>query len=192
MRVPKLHIPHGREHSIQWLARKLNVDRRSLAGRLLGGGASEVEAKEKFTVAEAFETWTARSEMTFLLLAFSRSARRQLASAILIVTFAGQTFATESLEQTVNYLIDHVGKSDATFIRNGVSHTPAEAVAHIKAKYEHFKNQIKTPEDFIRLAASRSLMTGNPYLVRTPDAKEMRLDAWLTDALKEYRARKHE
>jgi len=28
----------------------------------LGGGASEVEAKRKFTVAEAFETWTARSE----------------------------------------------------------------------------------------------------------------------------------
>jgi hypothetical protein len=28
----------------------------------LGSGASEVEAKRKFTVAEAFETWTARSE----------------------------------------------------------------------------------------------------------------------------------
>ena len=55
-------IPHGREHSIQWLARELNVDRLSLAGRLLGGRASEVDAKRKFTVAEAFETWTARSE----------------------------------------------------------------------------------------------------------------------------------
>jgi len=130
--------------------------------------------------------------MACLLLAISRSAHRQLASSILIVTFAGQTFATESLEQTVNYLIAHVGKSNVTFIRNGASHTPAEAVAHIKAKYEHFKNQIKTPEDFIRLAASRSLLTGKPYLVRTPDAKEMRLDMWLTDALKEYRASKHE
>jgi hypothetical protein len=40
------------------------------------------------------------------LLAFSRSAHRQLASAILIVNFAGQTFAAESFEQTVNYLID--------------------------------------------------------------------------------------
>jgi len=47
-------IPHGREHSIQWLARELNVDRLSLAGSLLGGGASEFEAKKKFTVAEAF------------------------------------------------------------------------------------------------------------------------------------------
>jgi hypothetical protein len=55
-------IPRGREHSIQWLARELNVDRRSLAGMLLGGRASAVEAKKKFTVAEAFETWTARSK----------------------------------------------------------------------------------------------------------------------------------
>jgi hypothetical protein len=127
----------------------------------------------------------------FLLLALSRIAYRQLASAILIVTFAGQTFATESLEQTVNYLIDHVAKSNATFIRNGASHTPAEAVAHIKAKYEHFKSEIKTPEDFIRLSASKSLLTGKPYLVRTPDGKEMRLDAWLSEALKQYRTENH-
>ena len=130
--------------------------------------------------------------MRCLLLAFSRRAHRQLASTILIVTFAGQTFASESLDQTVNYVIDHMGKSNGTFIRNGALHTPAEAVVHIKAKYEHFKNQIKTPEDFIRLAASRSLLTGKPYLVRTPDGKEIRLDAWLTEALKQYRAEGHQ
>jgi hypothetical protein len=56
------YSPHGREHSIQWLARELSVNCLSLAGGLLGGRASEVEAKRKFTVAEAFETWTARSE----------------------------------------------------------------------------------------------------------------------------------
>jgi len=110
----------------------------------------------------------------------------------LLFSAAGQTFATESLEQTVNYLIDHIAKSDATFIRNGASHTPAEAVAHIKAKYEHFKPQIKTPEDFIRLAASKSLVTGKPYLVRTPDGKEMRLDVWLGEALKQYRTKKRQ
>ena len=114
------------------------------------------------------------TKMTCLLLAFSRSSYRPLASAILIVMLAGQTLATESLEQTVNYLIDHVAKSDATFIRNGVSHTPAEAVAHIKAKYEHFKNQITTPEDFSRLTASKRLLTGKPYLVRAPNGKETR------------------
>jgi len=133
-----------------------------------------------------------KNDFLSALLAVPRSVHRQLASAILIVTLAGQTFAAESLEQTINYLIDHVAKSNGTFIRNGVSHTPVEAVKHIKAKYEHFKNQIKTPEDFIRLSASKSLLTGKPYVVRTPDGKEMRLDVWLTEALKQYRTENHQ
>jgi hypothetical protein len=99
-----------------------------------------------------------------------------------------QTFADESLEQTINYLLHYVETSKATFIRNGTEHTPAEASKHIKAKYDHFKNEIKTPEDFIRFAASKSLLTGKPYLVRTPDGKETHLDAWLTEALKTHRA----
>ena len=96
--------------------------------------------------------------------------------------------ASESLEQTIDYLLDHVAKSDATFIRNGNPHTAQEAFDHIKAKYEHFKAQIKTPEDFIRLTASKSLVSGKPYLVHTPDGKEMRLDEWLAAALKDHRA----
>ena len=120
------------------------------------------------------------------------SYTRTLLVLILLFSPTGQSFATESLQQTIDYLLDYVARSDATFIRNGQSHTPAEAVAHIKAKYEHFKNQIKAPEDFIRLSASKSFLTGKPYLVRTRDGKEMRLDVWLGDALKEYRASKHE
>jgi hypothetical protein len=108
--------------------------------------------------------------------------------AVLFI-FAMQIFAAESLEQNIDYLINYVGKSNATFVRNGASHSPTEAVSHIKAKYEHFKNQIETPEDFIRLCASKSLVTGKPYLVRTPDGKEMHLDVWLGNALREYRAK---
>jgi Family of unknown function (DUF5329) len=105
---------------------------------------------------------------------------------------AGQMRAAESLDESIKFLLDYVAKSDATFIRNGQKHTPQEAVSHIKAKYEHFKSEIKTSEDFIRLAASKSLLTGKPYLVRAPDGKEIRLDVWLADGLREYRASKHE
>ena len=115
-----------------------------------------------------------------------------LLAIILLSAFTGKIVAGDSLEPTINYLFDYVAKSDATFVRNGQKHTPQEAANHIKAKYEHFKSEIKTPEDFIRLAASKSLLTGKPYLVRAPDGKEMRLDVWLADALREYRASKHE
>jgi hypothetical protein len=118
---------------------------------------------------------------------FSKTLFIVLLSAWLAVPLT----AAESLDQTIQYLLDYVANSQATFTRNGTSHTPAEAVDHIRAKYEHFKDQIKTPQDFIRLSASKSLLTGKPYLVRTPDGKEMRLDAWLEDALRAHRAATH-
>ena len=116
-----------------------------------------------------------------------KACRHFLVSLVFLVLSAGQLLPAESLDDSINYLLDYVTKSDVTFIRNGQTHTPQEAVAHIKAKYEHFKSEIKTPEDFIRLSASKSLLTGQPYLVRTKDGKEIQLNAWLTDALKKHR-----
>ena len=113
---------------------------------------------------------------------------RLLVALALFGVPAAPIVAEESLDESIKYLLDYVAKSDATFIRNGQTHTPQEAVSHIKAKYEHFKSEIKTPEDFIRLSASKSLLTGQSHKVRTKDGKEMELSAWLTDALKAHRS----
>jgi len=78
---------------------------------------------------------------------------------LLAICSAVPARAAESLEQTIAFLLHRIETADATFIRNEQAHTPQEAVAHIRAKYEHFKGQIKTPEDFIRLAATESLLT---------------------------------
>jgi hypothetical protein len=116
-----------------------------------------------------------------------KRCRYFLVSLVFLVLPIGQLFPAESLDDSINYLLDYVAKSNATFIRNGQTHTPQEAASHIKAKYEHFKNEIKTPQDFIRLSASKSLLTGQPYLVRTKDGKEIQLSVWLTDALQKHR-----
>ena len=115
--------------------------------------------------------------------------QRWLVSVFVLLTICNSVpaRAAESLEQTIAFLLHRIETADATFIRNGQVHTPQEAVAHVRAKYEHFKAQIKAPEDFIRLAATKSLLTGQPYLVRTSDGKEMPLHTWLTDALREHR-----
>ena len=94
--------------------------------------------------------------------------------------------AGESLQQTIDFLFHRIETADVTFIRNGQAHTPKEAVAHVRAKYEHFKAQIKTPEDFIRLAATKSLLTGQPYLIRTHEGNEMPLSTWLTNELRQH------
>jgi hypothetical protein len=57
-------------------------------------------------------------------------------------------------------------------------------------KRRYFKDQIVTPEDFIRLAATKSLQTAQPYMVRTKEGKELRCDEWLKKVLKEYRQTK--
>jgi hypothetical protein len=115
--------------------------------------------------------------------------RRWLISVfvLLAICSAVPARAAESLEQTIAFLFNRIEMADATFIRNGQAHTPQEAVAHVRAKYEHFKTQIKTPEDFIRLAATKSLLTSQPYLVRTRDGKETPLSTWLSNALREHR-----
>jgi Family of unknown function (DUF5329) len=66
--------------------------------------------------------------------------------------------AAESLEQTIAFLLHRIETADATFIRNGQTHTSQEAVAHVRAKYEHFKGQIKNAGGFYRLAATKSFL----------------------------------
>ena len=105
---------------------------------------------------------------------------------LLTICSAVPVRAAESLEQTIAFFLHRIETADATFIRNGQAHTPQEAVAHVRAKYEHFKAQIRTPEDFIRLTATKSLLTGQPYLERTRAGKEMPLSAWLSNALREH------
>ena len=112
-----------------------------------------------------------------------------VASALLLS--AGMTFVqagtpAEDLNRTVAYLLNFVAKSDCTFIRNGKSYTPKEASEHMKGKYGYFKKEIKTPEDFIRLAATKSLQTAQPYMVRTKEGKELHCDEWMKKVLEEY------
>lgn len=98
--------------------------------------------------------------------------------------------ADDELTNTIKYLLDFVRNSDCTLIRNGKNHTAQEAVAHIKRKYNHFKDEIKTPEDFIRLTASKSLISKKPYMVKTSDGRMLRSQDWLLDALNNYHLEK--
>ena len=106
------------------------------------------------------------------------------------IAFGQRVEDGENTRATISYLISFVEKSDCTYIRNGRQYTAQEAVSHIQKKYGYFKNKIKTPEDFIRLAASKSLMSGKPYMVKTNSGELLKSEAWLLDALEAYRQKK--
>jgi hypothetical protein len=92
-----------------------------------------------------------------------------------------------NLSKSIKHLLDFVKTSECIFIRNNKEHTSVEAAVHMQRKYEHFNDKIKTPEDFIRLTATKSLMTGKLYYVRLKDGKKLTSEAWLLQALEVYR-----
>jgi hypothetical protein len=113
-------------------------------------------------------------------------------SLIVSIPFAQTDPTMADLDQTIQYLLDHVAKSDVTFIRNGKSYQPQKAADHMKAKADHYKKEIKTPEDFIRLAGSKSRISGQVYLVKTKEGKEIPCADWLTKILNDYVKRQKE
>jgi len=103
------------------------------------------------------------------------------------MVLAEKTRPQENTDETIAYLLAFVAKSDCTFIRNGQSYTGKQASMHMQYKGRHFKDQIVTPEDFIRLAATESLQTGKPYMIRTKEGKELRCNEWMKQVLEKYR-----
>lgn len=85
--------------------------------------------------------------------------------SLLLAAGPAASAPTERVDATIQYLIDHVAGSELTFVRNTSEFTPGEAAAHMQNKYRHFRDDIESPEDFIELCATRSLMSGKPYLV---------------------------
>ena len=55
---------------------------------------------------------------------------------------------------------------EMVFLRNGEEHSAADAAKHMRDKYDYFKEEIVTADDFIRLCATRSEMTKAAYKIK--------------------------
>jgi len=114
--------------------------------------------------------------------------KTSLVSFVLLLVLSAPTIvAAEDPDPTIQYLLDYVRHSDIVFIRNDKAHTPTDAAAHMQKKYAYYKNVIKTPEDFIRYAGTKSMISGRPYRVKTKTGEVMPTGEWLKSVLREYR-----
>ena len=87
-------------------------------------------------------------------------------------------------DQKTESLIKHVEElKDAKFIRNGTEHDPSEAAQLMKYKWDNNKDDIKTAKDFIRICATKSSTSGEPYLIKFKDGKEVKSADYLTAEL---------
>ncbi len=98
---------------------------------------------------------------------------------------ADSTSQSESTS-TIEYLLASVATSELQFVRNGKAHSGADAVKHMRRKYEYFADRIHSPEEFIELAGTKSMLSGKVYTVRGNDG-EIPTAEWLHTILAEYR-----
>ena len=100
--------------------------------------------------------------------------------------------ATEpDAQAAIEFLLAQVTDSELEFVRNGKTHAGPDAAKHMRRKYEHYADRIHSPEDFIDLAATKSILSGKKYMVRDGDAVIPTAE-WLHDLLNDYRSAPHD
>ena len=89
----------------------------------------------------------------------------------------------------VLHLLEYLRDSDCAMERNGKKHDSEDAYSHVKRKYEYFRGEIRTSEDFIEYSASKSTMSGKFYRVFCKNESAVLTRDWLLEELHDYRER---
>jgi hypothetical protein len=87
----------------------------------------------------------------------------------------------------VKHLLDFVNNSQCIINRNGTDYPAAKGIDHIKKKYDYFRDDIHSTEDFIEYSATKSTMSGKYYTVTCPDKETIKTQDWLMEELKRFR-----
>ena len=91
----------------------------------------------------------------------------------------------------IQYLIASVEALEgARFIRNGREYDTRAASNHLRLKLKTLGDKVKTAEDFIHLCASKSSLSGEPYLIRLADGSTVKSEIFFKDKLKTFAANK--
>jgi hypothetical protein len=109
-----------------------------------------------------------------------------LFSLLMILSFHTSCFAGTTEE--IASLLFFVEQSGCTFIRNDKHYDAPEARRHIEKKYDYFKDQITTAEEFIQYSATKGTMSGKLYRVVCNGVGMTSAD-WLQAELDKLRAK---
>ena len=80
-------------------------------------------------------------------------------------------------------LVKAISELRAVFIRNGSEYSSEEAGNHMKYKLDVAGNRIQTAKEFIDKVASKSYLTGQPYMIRFNDGTTRPSHDWLMEKL---------
>ena len=107
---------------------------------------------------------------------------------VLLSMLAVRTYAQDISEAAkIQYLIASVETLEgAKFIRNGREYDTRAASEHLRLKLKVAGDKVRTAEDFIKLCASQSSITGEPYLIRFADGTTVRSEVFFRNKLKTF------
>ena len=111
-----------------------------------------------------------------------------IAAFVILALFSGVLSAQDNIEKKkIEFLISSIENlKGAKFIRNGSEYDGKQAVDHLRMKLQNAGGYVQTADDFIRLCASRSSITGKPYMIRLSNGKTIKSEEYFREKLKEY------
>ncbi|MGK0443793.1 MAG: hypothetical protein ACJA1U_000721 [Bermanella sp.] len=95
--------------------------------------------------------------------------------------------SAQANQAEIQHLMAFVQQTACEYERNGTRHSGKDALEHIQKKYDYYEDDIQTTEDFIRLSATKSTMSGKEYWVHCPNKKAITSQQWLLDELNRLR-----
>jgi hypothetical protein len=104
-----------------------------------------------------------------------------------LALFAVAAYGAKTADAEIAHLMKFIEATPCRYERNGEIHSGKEAAEHIRKKYNHFKDEIATAEDFIALSATKSELSGKKYRIFCEGAQPLDSDRWLLGELKKYR-----
>jgi hypothetical protein len=99
---------------------------------------------------------------------------------VLLCVNAGATQAPTERER-IDAALARMDKSDLVFIRNDSEYTGKAAADHMRSKLKQAGESVKTFDDFVDKVATKSSMSGKPYLVKYKDGSTTELAKWLRE-----------
>ncbi len=103
----------------------------------------------------------------------------------LLLASSAQALSPQEEERVAGLLTALEKRTDMAFIRNGVTSSVSDAVAHLKLKLGNTRDYLGTAEEFIDKAASSSSLSGKPYMVQQPGKPSEPANKFLHELLKQ-------
>jgi hypothetical protein len=110
--------------------------------------------------------------------------RRGLLLCALLAAPAVRAAPTPAERARIERLIQFVeAQKDIRFMRNGSDYSAKDASKFLRSKFNKMGEHVSTAQQFIDQIGSRSSTSGDPYLIRFADGREIPAAKFLGDEL---------